>query len=171
MQIGSKRPIGAAMQKEMRAKKMLRAAALLVCAGMSSARMLTLDELPVDEVFSMTPGLDASGKSFSTTSGCADGSAFNFLVRKGTTNVNRVLIDFMGGGACWGDRCFENDSKMFQTGKGFWSLLSNYKTDQVPALFQKMAGSQSVTPPIAFGTDIADIKTWTYIFVPVCTHP
>ena len=33
--------------------------------------------------------------------GCADGSAFKFVVRKGTTNVNRVLIDFMGGGACW----------------------------------------------------------------------
>jgi len=63
----------------------------LLCLGIVSAAMPTLDELITDRVQQMQPGLDASGNTQSTLTGCADGTAYNFLVHKGTTNVNRVL--------------------------------------------------------------------------------
>ena len=148
----------------------LRGACVLLLLGLAmggaTGAMLTLDKLTPDKVAQMSPG---------APSGCADGSPFEFLVRKGTT-PNRVLIDFMGGGACWnsGDAalghkgCFDAQSISFQRGMGFWSLLEGVATDNVESAVKNLAGT-SLTP-IGFSNQIDDVKTWTYIFVPYCTQ-
>jgi len=148
----------------------MRTKLLVLCLGIVSAAMPTLDKLTVDRVQFMEPRLDASGNTQSTPTGCADGTAYNFLVRKGTTNVNRVLIDFMGGGACWGERCLQAESKQVQTGIGLWSLLADRISADIPALYRTVIGDETAHIPIAFSTDVAEVKTWTYMFVPYCTQ-
>ena len=137
----------------------LRGACVLLLLGLAmggaTGAMLTLDKLTPDKVAQMSPG---------APSGCADGSPFEFLVRKGTT-PNRVLIDFMGGGACWnsGDAalghkgCFDAQSISFQRGVGFWSLLEGVATDNVESAVFNLAGT-SLTP-IGFSNQIDDVKT------------
>merc|ERR1712205_175287 len=133
--------------------------------GGTTGAMLTLDKLTPDKVARMSPG---------APSGCADGSPFEFFVRKGMT-PNRVLIDFMGGGACWnsGDAalghkgCFDPTSITFQRVAGFWSLMDGVATDNFDSAMSNLAGGTSVSlTPIGFSNQIADVKTWTYIFVP-----
>lgn len=49
-----------------------------------------------------TQGADATGwekVSLSANTRCADGSPFSMFLNRGTTD--RVVVDFMGGGACW----------------------------------------------------------------------
>lgn len=98
--------------------------------------------------------------------GCADGTAFKFIVRKGT--ANRVLIDFMGGGACWGERCLNDSSIMVQSLSGLFSFVDTLQG-------QNTASARNLlsfwgTEPLGFGTAVDDISTWTYIFVPYCTQ-
>jgi len=50
----------------------------------------TLPELTPGEWTAFSPGGET---------GCADGSPYTFYVRPGT--VNKVVVDFEGGGACW----------------------------------------------------------------------
>jgi hypothetical protein len=128
----------------------MRAAFFLCCLGIAAGRMPTLDELPADKTKLMFPGAPTA---------CADGTAFSFLVRKGT-DPNRVLVDYMGGGACWNARCLDQESTQFQTGNGFWSLLDGISTFP----------SGLMQPPPGFSSTVADLKTWTYIFVPYCTQ-
>ena len=52
----------------------------------------TLPNLPAGQWTSFSPGGDTL---------CADGSAYTYYVRPGT--VNKVVVDFQGGGACWSD--------------------------------------------------------------------
>jgi len=33
--------------------------------------------------------------------GCALGGDYSFLVRRGTAGLDKVMVEFMGGGACW----------------------------------------------------------------------
>ena len=87
---------------------MLAWAVLLALLGRCCGRMVTFSEMQDDTVHIQEP--PTTGPA-----GCADGSAFKFIVRKGTTNANRVLIDFMGGGACWGERCLETSSVQVQS--------------------------------------------------------
>ena len=80
----------------------------------------------------------------------------------------------MGGGACWGERCFDEASISFQTtSSGLFSYLSLFEgqttgaVNNLLAAFGSQAGGAS---PVGFGTDVDDVNTWTYIFVPYCTQ-
>lgn len=56
-----------------------------------AAVLSRLADLPVDVVTRLAPA---------GATGCDDGSAFSFLVRRGSAaNERRVIVDFMGGGA------------------------------------------------------------------------
>ena len=85
----------------------------------------------------------------------------------------------MGGGACWGERCFDPQSVSFQTASsGIFSYLSLFEgqttavVNNLLANFGAQAGGGGATigAPIGFGTDVDDVDTWTYIFVPYCTQ-
>ena len=123
--------------------------------------MVRFSDMQADTIFIQEP--PTTGRT-----GCADGSAFSFIVRKGTTNANRVLIDFMGGGACWGERCLESSSIQVQSLSGifaFVGMLDGQNTAFAQSLFSNFGSG-----PLGFGTDISDINTWTYVFVPYCTQ-
>lgn len=49
-------------------------------------------------------------------------------------------------------------------------LLANRMSADIPALYRIAMGNETARIPIAFSTDIAEVKTWTYIFVPYCTQ-
>ena len=100
---------------------------------------------------------------------CADGSEFSFLVRRGSgANERKVLIDFMGGGACWDEECLHPDSTRFQS---VWSALS-----AIDGLTSADAGERlSLAGFSAFAlgdsaSSLGDTSTWTYVFVPYCTQ-
>ena len=138
----------------------LLAAAQLVALHVA-AQMAPLSELAADQLSLMEPG----GASY-----CADGTPFSFLVRKGTTNADKVLVDFMGGGACWGDRCFEDASISFQSISngimGFAAALAGQTTEAVRALLTAFGTGA----PVALDTAVGDVSTWTYVLVPYCTQ-
>ena len=133
---------------------------LLQLLGSAAAHMATLSEMQADVVHVQEPPADGP-------TGCADGSPFKFLVRKGT-NANRVLVDFMGGGACWGERCFDSSSILVQTLSGTFQFATALE-GQNTAFARDFLGNFNVVP-LGFGTDVDDVSTWTYIFVPYCTQ-
>jgi hypothetical protein len=62
----------------------------------------------------LTPGVIQRMCPKGATS-CADGSEFSFLVRRGSGgNERKVMLDFMGGGACWNEECLSSESTRFQ---------------------------------------------------------
>ena len=138
----------------------LLAAAQLVALHVA-AQMAPLSELAADQLSLMEPG---------GATNCADGTPFSFLVRKGTTNADKVLVDFMGGGACWGDRCFEDASISFQSISngimGFAAALAGQTTEAVRALLTAFG----MGAPVALDTAVGDVSTWTYVLVPYCTQ-
>jgi hypothetical protein len=146
---------------------MLAWAVLLALLGRCCGRMVTFSEMQDDTVHIQEPL--ATGPA-----GCADGSAFKFIVRKGTTNANRVLIDFMGGGACWGERCLETSSVQVQSLAGPFAFITTLMDGRTTAGARELFSGWSL--PVGFGTDVgggtdADVSTWTYIIVPCLLRP
>jgi hypothetical protein len=83
---------------------------------------------------------------------CSRGAPFSYFVRKGA--VNRVVIDFRGGGACWN--------------AGTCSIAGS--------LFQETVGKDSFVTDEAIATGIYDhknpdnpFKDWHHVYVPYCT--
>jgi hypothetical protein len=155
------------MSSPSRAKRAVAlAAAVLSFGGCARGQMTSLADIPADTMTLMYPGTL-----------CADGSSFKFLVRKGTSNANRVLIDFMGGGVCWGDRCFEDASTAFQSSSGgfnfYLDVINGMTTAAARGLLSGGGTGGATFMPIGFGTDVqgaAPPSTWTYVFVPYCTQ-
>jgi hypothetical protein len=83
---------------------------------------------------------------------CSRGSPFSYFVRKGT--VNRVVVDFRGGGACW------NAGTCSASG----------------SLFKETVGNDSFVTDEAHATGIYDhqnpdnpFKDWHHVYIPYCT--
>ena len=98
---------------------------------------------------------------------CADGSPFSFLVRRGShQNERKVLVDFMGGGACWdGESCLSSASTTFQSVPQYASAVTGISTE----LARQMLALNGMSIA-ALGNTVPGLKTWTYIFVPYCTQ-
>ena len=83
---------------------------------------------------------------------CARDTEFQYFVRPGT--VNRVLVEFRGGGACWNAFTCSISDSLFQ------------ETADVPAFVQNEAQSRGIY-------DHADpknpFKDWHHVFIPYCT--
>lgn len=127
--------------------------------------MPSLEEIPNDTFFVMRPPV--GGGAY-----CGDGSPYHFLVRKGTTNVNKVIVDFIGGGACWNERCV-NDNAAVQ------GLSSTSFVMQSAALLHGLTTSQASeivnsmnlqVIGVSSEVQVADTATWTYIAVLYCTQ-
>jgi len=83
---------------------------------------------------------------------CSRGTEYFFMVRKGS--VNKIVIDFMGGGACWND-----------TTCSFADAIFNENLDA----FDGMEGDVDL-PGIYDRTEEANpFKDWYHIFIPYCT--
>ncbi|MDF2695845.1 MAG: hypothetical protein K0S65_4228 [Labilithrix sp.] len=82
---------------------------------------------------------------------CSDGSPFSFYVRPGT--LNRVVLEFSGGGACW-------DALTC----GFASSLFSKNID--PNAMPWSSGATGI-----YNHDRADnpFRDWHHVFVPYCT--
>ena len=83
---------------------------------------------------------------------CSRGSEFFFIVRKGS--VNKVVIDFMGGGACWNETTCSIAESIF-----------NENLD----VFEGQEGDVNL-PGIYDSTEEANpFKDWYHVFIPYCT--
>ncbi len=76
---------------------------------------------------------------------CADGSAYTYYVRPGT--VNKVVVDFQGGGACWDDGTCAGPQRPY--------------TPSVSVSFE--SGIYDHTNPDN------PFRDWYHVFVPYCT--
>lgn len=84
---------------------------------------------------------------------CADGSPYAFFVYPGT--VNKVVVDFEGGGACWdGGTCGPN-SATYQPNLDA-STSARYRVDNPTGLYDK---SNPENP----------VRDWYHVFVSYCT--
>ncbi len=82
---------------------------------------------------------------------CSRGTPYRFAVRKGTTN--RVLFDFMGGGACWDElTCSLAGSIFNEDVEGL--------EDMVDADFSGIYDADNPDNPFA---------DWYHVFIPYCT--
>jgi len=83
---------------------------------------------------------------------CSRGSKYFFMVRKGS--VNKIVIDFMGGGACWNS-----------TTCSFAESIFNENLDA----FDGMEGDVNL-PGIYDSTEESNpFKDWYHVFIPYCT--
>src|SRR5262245_32087167 len=83
---------------------------------------------------------------------CARDTEFQYFVRPGT--VNRVLVEFRGGGACWNELTCSVAGSLFQ------------ETADVPTFVQNEA--QAVG--IADHTNASNpFKDWHHVYIPYCT--
>ncbi|ADI14304.1 pectin acetylesterase-family hydrolase [Truepera radiovictrix] len=99
----------------------------------------------------LTPGVwTALSPGGETT--CSDGSPYTFFVRPGT--VNKVVVDFEGGGACWNDgTCGPNGP--YQPNLAA-SMSARYREENPTGLYDK---SNPENP----------VRDWYHVFVSYCT--
>ena len=105
---------------------------------------------------SMTVNLRAGGsRSYNYSPSCSnapDNRDFYFFVRPG--DPEKILVNFMGGGACWdGRNCFGVNTTTY------FNRLNLVPDQFVNIAFQGVMGSSADNP----------FAGWTTIFVPYCT--
>lgn len=84
---------------------------------------------------------------------CAKGDPFKYFVRKGT--VDKVVIDFAGGGACWSEAtCLLSDT------------LFRARVDESDFPFLEEEGAAGLYD---HENDDNPVKDWHHVFVPYCT--
>ena len=88
---------------------------------------------------------------------CANGSNYKYFAYKG--NTNKLVIDFMGGGACWNDNScpFPNSNPNPAIGQGFYD-------DSIPSDL-----STGTTGIYDKGNSSNPTKDWYHVFAPYCT--
>lgn len=100
------------------------------------------------------PELSSSWKAIEPGGGtlCAHGTPFRFFVREGT--VDRVLIEFRGGGACWTEEtCFPGSPYYVQDASG-----------------EPFVRSESAARGVRDHTDERNpFRDWHHVYIPSCT--
>jgi hypothetical protein len=127
--------------------------------------MRSFDQLVPGVVTRMCPPPDSP-------TGCADGTPFTFLVRRGSdpTSAKKIMVDFMGGGACWDyGSCAGASSVQFQSVPAAMHLIAGMSSTQAGSLLTSTAGL-SIDALSDEASSNGGIGNWTYIFVPYCTQ-
>ena len=101
---------------------------------------------------------------------CSRGSSFSFFFKKGK-DTERVILEFMGGGACWNElTCGLRTSTFSENIEGVRSMwLRGQKA--VPDGYDKAAGEST----FAWNSGLGDPSTsntfadWSHVYVPYCT--
>ncbi|RLB60247.1 MAG: pectinesterase, partial [Deltaproteobacteria bacterium] len=105
------------------------------------------DPVAEEKPFGLDPGwnkLAGGGDSI-----CSRGDAFSFFVQPGT--VNRVVIEFEGGGACW-------DASTCAVGSDSFDDIVD--ADTLTGTLDGIHDHENADNPF---------KDWTHIFIPYCT--
>ncbi|WP_437590861.1 pectin acetylesterase-family hydrolase [Sorangium sp. So ce1000] len=127
----------------LRARFILCLLSVLGCNG-SSVEHDDPSSAPLAGILSLPPGWNTVEPGGETT--CARGDPFKYFVRKGT--VNRLVVEFRGGGACWSaDTCSVAGS-----------------------LFQETVGEDPLTTGI-YDHENPDnpFRDWHHVYIPYCT--
>jgi len=104
--------------------------------------------------------------------GCAFGDAYGFLVRKGTTYPNKVMIEFEGGGSCYSWESCGQDDEAMQGTQVPYSVRMLGMTNQ---LADDLEDDDNLAFPglISLGQEESGdgpVDGWTKIWVPHCTQ-
>ena len=105
----------------------------------------TLPDLEPGVWTAFTPGGDTI---------CADGSPYTYYVRPGT--VNKVVVDFQGGGACWNDGTCSQPTDPDNGVNGVYYNSVIYSPPQPQGIYDH---TNAANP----------FEDWYHVFIPYCT--
>jgi hypothetical protein len=111
-------------------------------AGLAYEPMPALADL-VDGWTEINPGGETS---------CSRGQPWGFFVRPGT--VNKVVVEFQGGGACWN--------------KGTCSFADAIFKDNIDDIRQAVVDGNS-SGLTDHSNEANPVKDWTHVYIPYCT--
>jgi len=101
---------------------------------------------------------------------CGDGSAFSFYFSKPTQkkeNRDKILIEFLGGGACWNtDTCGQQSDSLAISET--WNAFVGYSCSETQALMSSYGESMSFLCARQVGE--VDFTEYNTIIVPYCTQ-
>ena len=99
---------------------------------------------------------------------CARGTPFVFFVKRGQTGSKKLLIEFMGGGACWSKRTCGLQTAIFSETAENARRMFRDLPKTVPKKGDPGA-SDFVYPYRGIGDVDSPFSNYTHIFVPYCT--
>lgn len=129
---------------------LLLVAATLASCG-SEARTPSLPELPPDAWTEVRPGGAAR---------CADGSPYAFFVRPGS--ANGLVVNFMGGGACWNASTCHRPWAAGASEPGFY-------LGRVHLSAGVLSDPSSAVGLHAWNTPANPVADWHQVYLPYCT--
>lgn len=103
-----------------------------------------------DKIYSLSPGWSTFEPGGETI--CSRGTPFRYFVRPGT--VNKVVIEFRGGGACWNDLTCGIAGSLFQE-----------EADPDPWVIDET----QATGIYDHKRDDNPFKDWHHVYIPYCT--
>ena len=164
----------AVRQQRQRLQELLRLAVL--AAAQSAAPLVAHDPLGSDGHLAVLPALQdlpadvVTRLSPAGPTSCADGSPFSFLVRRGSgANERKVIVDFMGGGACWDEQSLSPASRRFQRLPDALSSVDGLPSEVANSLLVGAGFSAFPLSPDA-SSPLGGTASYTYVFVPYCTQ-
>ena len=78
-----------------------------------------------------------------------------------------MIVDFMGGGACWDEECLSAESTTFQSMSSALSTVDGQTSSSANYLLEA-AGISAF--PLDAASPLGSTSSYTYIFVPYCTQ-
>ena len=127
----------------MKKRVLLRTLCLLPTFLFSSTYLQAKDEPKLPKEWSeISPGGETA---------CSRGTPFSFFYSPGTTN--KVVIDFMGGGACWDAETCDHETKTF------YESIEEIKKEHQYGMHGIYDRGLNENP----------LKEWTHVLVPYCT--
>lgn len=121
-----------------------------LAAGCSDEEIDPVDSSAEDGIFDLTPGWNTIEPGGDTI--CSRGTPYRYFVRPGT--VNKVVIEFRGGGACWDDLTC-----------AFAKSLFNEEADVDPWV----TSEDSPTGIYDHSNEDNPFKDWHHVYIPYCT--
>lgn len=114
------------------------------------------DDSAAEPVIPMAPsGLEAGWNQIDPggETGCSRGDDFSYFVRPGTTN--KIVLDFMGGGACWNELTCSVADAIF--------------TDRVDWLVEAVESGEAFDGIYDETNPANPVGDWWHVIVPYCT--
>lgn len=123
---------------------------LAALAGCGGAETETDPTTPEDKIFSLQPGWNTIEPGGDTV--CSRGTPYRYFVRPG--KVNKLVVEFRGGGACWNDLTCGFAESLFQedADPDPWVV----KEDEARGIYDH-------------GRDDNPFKDWHHVYIPYCT--
>ena len=121
---------------------------VFILTACNTSESPTLPNLAAGEWTMFTGGVDTS---------CADGSAYSYYANPGT--MNKLVIDFQGGGACWDGASCTSPIGNPNPNVGVGLYLNKVSTSELDRGLGIYARAKAENP----------LKDWYHVFIPYCT--